>query len=212
VIPQGGITEGTIMLTLNQAAERLGVTASTLRQQIHAGQLEARRLGPIWVVDEAEVARYHFENRVHVGRPFVGRPGYVDTRHIRQRLLLAPADGRGHDAIWLQYFRQSFVLDLDLTNAAPFRPTRETYEHLDMLAGTPPGGREIELWNRQHVALEIRARGYEIGLLLKVEPSFPRPVVEFHDGPVWDAGQVQRWLANHGPGEPAPSSALAPLG
>jgi hypothetical protein len=42
----------------------------------------------------------------------VGRPGYVDTRRIRERPLFAPADRRGHDAIWLQYLRESFVLDL----------------------------------------------------------------------------------------------------
>jgi excisionase family DNA binding protein len=185
------------MITLNQAADRLGVNASTLRQQIHARQLRAHKVGPIWLIDEAEVARYHFENRIHAGRPFVGRPGYVDTRHIRQRLLLAPADGRGHDAIWLQYLRQSFVLDLDLSNASPFHPNRATFEHLDMLTGAPPGGREIELWNQQHLETEIGARGFEVNLLIERDPTFPQPVVAFDDGPVWDAGQLTRWLAHH---------------
>jgi len=189
------------VLTLNQAADQLGITGATLRQQIHAGQLKAQKLGPIWVIDEAELARYQFENHGRVGRPFVGRRGYVDTRHVRQRLLLAPADGRGHDAIWLQYLRQSFVLDLDLTNAKSFRPTRETYEHLDMLTGTPPGGREIEVWNREHVARELGGREFEIDLLVEHDLSFPAPMVTFHDGPVWSAAQVRRWQAQHG-GEP----------
>jgi hypothetical protein len=125
---------------------------------------------------------------------FVGRPGYVDTQHVRIRLLFAPADGRGHDSIWLQYLRQSFVLDLDLTNAEPFRWASEPYQ--DMTSETtPPGGRTIELWNRQHIAREIGGRPFEVDLLAEVDLTFPLAVVTFHDGPVWDAAKVERWLA-----------------
>lgn len=141
------------------------------------------------------------ENHGHVGRPFVGRPGYVDTQHIRQRLLLDPADGRGQDAIWFQYLRESFVLDCDLANAVPFHPTRQTYEHLDMLTGTPPGGRKIELWNEEQLARELACQAVVVELLLERDPNFPQPVVTFQDGPVWDAGQVRRWQAHHNGGE-----------
>ena len=51
------------MLTLAEAAERLGVTADTLRQQIHNGSLKARKIGPLWVVSEKEVERYQKENK-----------------------------------------------------------------------------------------------------------------------------------------------------
>jgi hypothetical protein len=60
---------------------------------------------------------------------------------------------------------------------------------------TPPGGRTIELWNRQHVAREIGARPFEVDLLAEADRTFPPPVVTFHDGPVWDAAKVERWLA-----------------
>jgi hypothetical protein len=182
------------MITLADAARELGVTTATLRQQIHAGQLKASRIGPIWVLSEVELARYRLENRGRVGRRFVGRPGYVDTRHIRVRLFLAPADGRGHDAIWLQYLRQNFVLDLDLSNAKPFHPTRQTYEHLDLLTDAPPGGRTVELWNREHVATEIGARPFEVNVLVDVG-ELPSPMVIFRDGPVWDAAAIERWRA-----------------
>jgi hypothetical protein len=191
------------MITLADAARDLGVTTATLRQQIHAGQLKATRFGPIWVVSEVEIARYRLENRGRVGRPFVGRPGYVDTRHIRVRLFLAPADGRGHDALWFQYIRQSFVLDLDLTNAVPFQATRQTYEHLDLLTDSPPGGRTIELWNREHVATEIGARQFEVSLLVDIGQIAP-PAVTFRDGPVWDAAAIERWRAEQ-PNTAAPT-------
>ena len=51
------------MLTLSEAAARLGVTAATLRWQIHNGKLKARKVGPLWVVSEKEVERYGRESR-----------------------------------------------------------------------------------------------------------------------------------------------------
>jgi excisionase family DNA binding protein len=189
------------MLTLSQAAEALGVTAATLRQQIHAGQLRGRKLGSQWVVEEEDLASYRLHSSGRVGRPFSGRQGYVDPQHIRVRLFLSPADGRGHDALWLQYLRESYVLDLDYGNPCPFAPSRETYGSLDLLTGTPPGGRVFEFWNRRHVALEVGAAPAVVDLLPAQDPTFPAPVVTFRDGPIWDAEQVQRWVAQHGPAE-----------
>lgn len=51
------------MLTLTEAAARLGVAASTLRVQIRNGKLKARKMGRDWTVSEREVERYARENR-----------------------------------------------------------------------------------------------------------------------------------------------------
>ena len=51
------------MVTLAEAAQRLGIEHDTLRRQIRLGKLKARKLGPIWVVSEKEVERYARENR-----------------------------------------------------------------------------------------------------------------------------------------------------
>lgn len=51
------------MMTLNEAAERLGVQAGTLRVQIAKGKLKAKKMGRDWFVSEREVARYERENR-----------------------------------------------------------------------------------------------------------------------------------------------------
>ena len=51
------------MLTLTEAAERLGVTAATLRQQIANGRLKGRKIGTVWTVSEREVERYRRESR-----------------------------------------------------------------------------------------------------------------------------------------------------
>jgi excisionase family DNA binding protein len=55
------------MLTLKDAAERLGITPDTLRQQIAAGRLHARKMGTVWTVSEQAVERYR--------REFLGQRG-----------------------------------------------------------------------------------------------------------------------------------------
>ena len=55
------------MLTLSEAAARLGVQAATLRRQVHRKKLRARkrRLGgyEVWVITELELERYAMENK-----------------------------------------------------------------------------------------------------------------------------------------------------
>jgi excisionase family DNA binding protein len=49
---------GDAVVTLNEAAEQLGVTPDTLRQQIKAGKLDAEKRGRDWWVTPRAVERY----------------------------------------------------------------------------------------------------------------------------------------------------------
>lgn len=49
--------------TLIEAAARLGMSAGTLRAQIHRGRLVARKLGRDWVVDNNALSAYEREVR-----------------------------------------------------------------------------------------------------------------------------------------------------
>jgi len=55
-------------LTLTEAADQLGLAASTLRHQVHAGRLRARLVGKTYVVTERELARYRAESLGQPGR------------------------------------------------------------------------------------------------------------------------------------------------
>lgn len=57
------------MLTLAEAADQLGLAASTLRHQVQAGRLRARLIGKTYVVTERELARYRREHLGKLGRP-----------------------------------------------------------------------------------------------------------------------------------------------
>jgi excisionase family DNA binding protein len=59
------------VLTLTEAAEELGLAASTLRHQVQAGRLRARLIGKTYVVTPGELDRYR---REHLGKP--GRPSH----------------------------------------------------------------------------------------------------------------------------------------
>jgi len=58
-------------LTLSEAAEELGLSATTLRHQVQAGRLRARLVGKTYVVTPGELDRYR---REHLGKP--GRPSH----------------------------------------------------------------------------------------------------------------------------------------
>jgi excisionase family DNA binding protein len=60
------VTKNDPTLTLAQAAERLGVAHATLTKQARTGRLRAAKVGPIYLVSEAEVERYR---EWSLGRP-----------------------------------------------------------------------------------------------------------------------------------------------
>ena len=57
------------MLTLTEAADELGLAASTLRHQVQSGRLRARLVGKTYVVTEREVERYRTTSLGKPGRP-----------------------------------------------------------------------------------------------------------------------------------------------
>ncbi len=61
------------VLTVNQAAERIGVSVTTLYSQIQHGKIQARRFGRQWMLTASEVRRYIDEVR--------GKRGFAATSH-----------------------------------------------------------------------------------------------------------------------------------
>lgn len=62
------------IITLAEAGEILGRSATTLRHQVAAGRLQARLIGKTWITTRAEVERYRRESLGQPGRPARDRP------------------------------------------------------------------------------------------------------------------------------------------
>lgn len=62
------------MLTLAQAAAQLGLSPTTLRNQVNAGRLEATLVGKTWVVTQEAIDRYRAERMGRIGRPAKAKP------------------------------------------------------------------------------------------------------------------------------------------
>jgi len=61
------------ILTVSQAAARLGLHRTTLLRQITRGALHAKRLGSVWTISAAEVERYR---HTHQGKQGVASPDH----------------------------------------------------------------------------------------------------------------------------------------
>jgi excisionase family DNA binding protein len=57
------VREARYALTLTQAARILGLSADTLRWQVHNKKLRARKTGNLWTVTADEVERYRREHK-----------------------------------------------------------------------------------------------------------------------------------------------------
>lgn len=57
------------LLTLAEAAVRLGLSPDTLRWQVRKGKLRATLVGKTYTVTEREVERYRAESLGKAGRP-----------------------------------------------------------------------------------------------------------------------------------------------
>lgn len=68
----------TDLLSLPEAAEALGLSASTLRTQREKGAILATKIGRDWLISWGEVERYRAQSR---GRHQGPAPGSDRTRH-----------------------------------------------------------------------------------------------------------------------------------
>jgi excisionase family DNA binding protein len=67
------------MITLSEAAGRIGVTADALRQAIRRGTLSAQKVGPLYLVATTEVDAYKQRTGGTKGRPRKQPPPREET-------------------------------------------------------------------------------------------------------------------------------------
>ena len=67
-------------------------------------------------------------------------------------------------------------------NPEPFAWADQPHEALD-----------VEVRSREEVAGLLQVNPAKLGLVARADPTFPKPILEFHDGPIWTADAIEAW-------------------
>jgi hypothetical protein len=109
--------------------------------------------------------------------------------HVYQ--LSDPVEGRANGVWVFQYHGESFLTDPGGGNPEPFAWTDQPHQVL-----------AFEVKTREEIAGALHINPAKLGLVRRTDPTFPAPILEFRDGPIWAADAIDAWAPTP---EPVPS-------
>ena len=116
----------------------------------------------------------------------------INPKLVHVHALLDPVEGRPDGAWVFQYHGEAFVTDPGGAKPAPFAWTDQPHRVLD-----------FDVKTREEIAGALRINPAKLGLVERTDPSFPAPLLEFRDGPIWAADAIDAWA-------PTPTSTPVP--
>jgi len=192
-----------VEVNVAEAARRLGVNDSRVRQLLRAGELRGRRLGSSWLIPAEEVARRERSER-RPGRPLApkrawavldlldgGRAAWLsDPARSQVRRYLADLQVPGPDGWWAALRGRSRVLDVvahpaaidrlrrvdGLQQAGPAAVVGRGFDIVDLADPVPELYVPAEVWPDLARSLALR-EGAEPNLRIRI----PREVWPFAD-------------------------------
>jgi hypothetical protein len=102
--------------------------------------------------------------------------------------LTKPIEARPNGAWVFQYRGETFLTDPGGGNPEPFTWSDQRHEVL-----------HLELRTREEIAGQLRINPAKLGLVRAGDPTFPAPILEFRDGPIWSAEAVEAWVPTRPP-------------
>ena len=106
----------------------------------------------------------------------------INPKLVHVYRLTDPVAGRADGAWVFQYHGESFLTDPDGSNPEPFAWADQPHETLG-----------VEVRSREEVAGLLRVNPAKLGLVARADSTFPKPILEFHDGPIWTADAIEAW-------------------
>jgi len=160
-------------IAVKEAAQRLGVSESRIRQLLVAGDLNGRRIGRAWLVDSNDVARLQGQRR-RSGRPVGPKRAWAIVD------LLS-----GGRATWLSYSERSqvrsYVARLDEPSADEWRSILRGRSELRPVRAHPAA--VARLGQFDHVLLagpaEAVRRDFDLVVVGEPRPEFYMPIMEW---------------------------------
>jgi len=116
----------------------------------------------------------------------------INPKLVRVFELLDTIEARPKGAWVFQYHGETFLTDPAGGDPEPFAWSDQPHRVLD-----------FEVKTRDEIAGALRINPAKLGLVSRTDPTFPAPILEFRDGPIWAADAVERWA-------PTPTSTPVP--
>lgn len=112
----------------------------------------------------------------------------INPKLVHVYKLLDAIEARPSGAWVFQYHGESFLTDPDGGNPEPLAWADQPHQVL-----------AFELKTREEIAGGLRINPAKLGLITRTDPTFPAPILEFRDGPIWSADAIERWAPTRPP-------------
>jgi hypothetical protein len=100
--------------------------------------------------------------------------------HVYQ--LLDAIEGRPDGGWVFQYRGETFLADPGGGNPVPFAWSDQAHHVLGFGVKT-----------REEIAGTLRINPAQLGFVQRADPTFPAPILDFRDGPIWSAEAIEHW-------------------
>ena len=112
----------------------------------------------------------------------------INPKLVHVYRLLDPIEGRPEGAWVFQYHGETFVTDPGGGNPEPFAWSDQPHEAIG-----------FEVKTREEIAGALRINPAKLGIVGRTDPTFPAPILDFRDGPIWAADAIERWAPTRPP-------------
>ncbi len=123
----------------------------------------------------------------------------VNSKLVRIYLLTDPVEGRPDGAWMIEYRGQAFVTDPGGGNPESFAWSGQAREPVESRVRAKAPATGFDAMSREDIARALRINPALLTFVEHGEPGFPGPILEFRDGPIWDAEAVERWIPTRQP-------------
>lgn len=112
----------------------------------------------------------------------------INPKLVHVYHLLDSIEGRPEGAWVIQYHGEAFLTDPGGGNPEPFAWKDQPHQVMD-----------FDVKTREEIAGGLRINPAKLGLVQRTDPTFPAPILDFRDGPIWAADAIERWAPTQPP-------------
>ena len=126
----------------------------------------------------------------------------INPKLVHAYVLLDPIAERPDGAWMIEYHGHAFLLEPGGGNPEPFVWNGQPRQLIENRGRNSPPLIGFDAMTQQEIASDLEINPALVRSYEQSDPTFPRPIVRFAEGPIWDREAVERWLPTH----QAPSS------